>query len=358
MKTVSESIKFRCGATMKNRFMLAPLTNTQSFENGILSDAEFNWLSMRAQGGFGLVMTCASHVQDNGKGFQGQLGIFSDVHIEGHKRLAKKLKSHGALAVVQLHHAGMRAPKELINQQPVCPSIDEETGSRALTLEETKGVIDAFIKAAIRAKTSGYNGVEIHGAHGYLLCQFLSKEINKRQDLYGGSLENRSRIIFDIAEGVRKACGTSFLIGVRLSPERFGMDLKEIKRVAQNLINTNLIDFLDISLWDCFKMPEDLNYQDKTLLDHFTGLNLKGVKLTVAGKISSGHDVHEILKNKVDFVTIGRAAILHHDFPNRVIENPNFKPEPLPVSKSYLKKEGLSDPFIEYMNRWPNFVQN
>ena len=75
MKTASESIKFRCGATMKNRFMLAPLTNTQSFENGILSDAEFNWLTMRAQGGFGLVMTCATHVQENGKGFQGQLGI-------------------------------------------------------------------------------------------------------------------------------------------------------------------------------------------------------------------------------------------------------------------------------------------
>ena len=357
MKTASESITFPCGATMKNRFMLAPLTNTQSFENGILSDAECNWLSMRAQGGFGLVMTCASHVQENGKGFQGQLGIFNDVHIEGHQRLSKELKSHGALAVVQLHHAGMRAPKELIDQQPVCPSIDEETDSRALTLEEIKGVIDAFIKAAIRAKTSGYNGVEIHGAHGYLLCQFLSKEINKRQDIYGGSLENRRRIIFEIIEGIRNTCGPSFLIGVRLSPERFGMDLKEIKSVAQNLINTNLIDFLDISLWDCFKMPADLNYQDKTLLEHFTGLNFKGVKLTVAGKISSGHDVHEILKNEVDFVTIGRSAILHHDFPKRVIENPNFKPEPLPVSKSYLKKEGLSNAFIEYMNRWPNFIQ-
>ena len=93
MKTASESITFRCGATMKNRFMLAPLTNSQSLENGILSDAEFNWLTMRAQGGFGLVMTCASHVQENGKGFQGQLGIFNDIHIEGHQRLAKELKS-------------------------------------------------------------------------------------------------------------------------------------------------------------------------------------------------------------------------------------------------------------------------
>ena len=172
------------------------------------------------------------------------------------------------------------------------------------------------------------------------------------------SVGNPNNNIFEIVEGIRNMCGTSFIIGVRLSPERFGMDLNEIKILAQNLIDSNLIDFLDISLWDCFKMPEDSNYQDKTLLDHFTGLNFKDVKLTVAGKISSGHDVYEILKNKVDFVTVGRSAILHHDFPHRVIENPNFEPESLPVSKSYLKKEGLSNSFIEYMNRWPNFVQN
>lgn len=357
MKNASESIKFACGATMKNRFMLAPLTNTQSFENGTLSDAEFNWLTMRAKGGFGLVMTCASHVQENGKGFKGQLGIFNDIQIEGHKRLVKEIKSQGSLAVVQLHHAGMRAPKELIKQQPVCPSINEETDSRELTFEETKTVIDAFVKAAIRARTSGYDGVEIHGAHGYLLCQFFSKEINKRQDIYGGSLENRSRIFFEIIDGIRNACGSSFLIGVRLSPERFGMDLKEIKILAQNLIDSNFIDFLDISLWDCFKMPDDLNYQDKSLLDHVTSLNFKDVKLTVAGKISSGLDVHKILNSEVDFVTIGRSAILHHNFPNLVIEDPNFIPQSLPVSESYLKKEGLSDDFITYMKRWPNFVQ-
>ncbi|CAM1335077.1 protein of unknown function [Tenacibaculum aestuariivivum] len=102
------AVTFNCGATMKNRFMLAPLTNQQSYENGQLSDEEFKWLTMRAKGGFGLVMTCASHVQEIGKGFSGQLGIFNDSLNEGHIKLAKSIKNEGALAVVQLHHAGMR----------------------------------------------------------------------------------------------------------------------------------------------------------------------------------------------------------------------------------------------------------
>ena len=87
-----------------------------------------------------------------------------------------------------------------------------------------------------------------------------------------------------------------------------------------------------------------------------TALDFKDVKLTVAGKISSGKDVHEILNSNVDFVTIGRSAILHHDFPKLVIENSDFSPQTLPVSKDYLKNEGLSDTFIDYMNRWPGFV--
>jgi len=337
--------------------MLSPLTNQQSNEDGTLTDTEFNWLTMRAKGGFGLVMTCASHVQEIGKGFSGQLGIFDDIHIEGHKKLAQGIKAHDSLAVIQLHHAGMRSPKEVIKQQPVCPSYNEKLDARALSLDEVKKLRDDFISAAQRAQKAGYDGIEIHGAHGYILCQFLSMAINNRDDEYGGSLENRSRIIFEIVDGIRKTCGNEFLLGIRLSPERFGMDLQEIKTISQQLIDEGNIDFLDISLWDCFKLPEDENYQDNTLLEHITSLDFKDVKLTVAGKISTGKDVHNILNSDVDFVTIGRSAILHHDLPKQVIENPNFKPEPLPVSKTHLKKEGLSDVFINYMNRWPEFVE-
>ena len=356
MKNLNDQIQFPCGLTMKNRFMLAPLTNTQSHENGKLSDDEYNWLTMRAKGNFGLTMSCASHVQAIGKGFPGQLGIFGDEHIEGLKRLTDEIKSHDSLAVAQLHHAGMRSPEDIIGEQPVCPSDDEETNSRALSIDEVKRLRDDFIEAGVRAKKAGYEGVEIHGAHGYILCQFLSSDINKRDDEYGGSLENRSRIIFEIIDGIRDKCGSEFLLGVRLSAERFGIKLGESKEVCKKLIDTNKIDFLDMSLWDSFKEPVEEEYQGKNLLEHFTELDFKDVLLTVAGNIRTGENVRKVLNNKVDFVTIGRAAILHHDFPLRVMENPNFEPIVLPVSTSHLIKEGLSDKFIDYMGAWPGFV--
>lgn len=352
-----QAITFPCGAKMNNRFMLAPLTNQQSHENGQLSDDEFKWLSKRAEGGFGLVMTCASHVQEVGKGFPGQLGIFSDELNEGHKRLAAEIKKSGSLAVLQLHHAGMRSPKEVIGEAPVCPSAIEKHGARALSLQEVHQLRDDFIDAAIRCQTCGYDGVEVHGAHGYILTQFLSKTINQRTDEYGGSLENRSRLLFEIVNGIREKCGEGFLLGVRISPERFGMELQEAKQVCEQLIDSGKIDFLDVSLWDCFKMPEEEEHQNQTLLSNFTSLNRKDVKLTVAGKIRNAKDVHAILNSDVDFVTIGRSAILHHDFPKLVLTNQAFEPIEMPVSRQHLKNEGLGDSFVEYMSKWPGFVQ-
>ena len=358
MPTKSSSpLQFSCGLSMKNRFMLAPLTNQQSHENGTLSDEEYHWLTMRAKGQFGLVMTCASHVQEVGKGFPGQLGVFSDRHIEGHKKLAAGIQKEGALAVIQLHHAGMRTPLELINGASVCPSPSPKHGARGLSLDEVHQLRDDFIQAAIRAKKCGYDGVEVHGAHGYILTQFLSSKINHRTDNYGGSLENRARIIFEIVEGIRATCGNDFLLGVRLSPERFGMDLPEIKTICQRFIDEEKIDFLDISLWDVFKMPEDEQYQSQNLLSHFTEMDFKNTRLTVAGKIYNGEDVQRVLNSGVDFVTIGRSAILHHDFPQKVMENPDFMPIEKPVSEAHLRNEGLSDIFIQYMKRWDGFVK-
>ena len=119
MKNLNDKIIFPCGISMKNRFMLAPLTNTQSHEDGCLSDEEFNWLTLRAKGNFGLTMSCASHVQEIGKGFSGQLGIFNNNHIEGLKRLTDEIKSYNSLAVAQLHHAGMRSPENIIKDIPL-----------------------------------------------------------------------------------------------------------------------------------------------------------------------------------------------------------------------------------------------
>ncbi len=356
MNTLFDPITFPCGALMKNRFKLAPMTNTQSHEDGTLSDEEFRWLTMRAKGGFGMTMTCAAHVMANGKGFPGQLGIFSDKQIPGHSRLADAIKSEGSLALVQLHHAGIRSPKNLINSAPVAPSDHEESGSRALSETEVRELRDHFIAAALRAKKCGYDGVEVHGAHGYILAQFLSPKYNVRIDKYGGSLQNRARIIVEIIDGIRMACGPSFIIGLRLSPERFGMLLTEIKTLCLSLAKDTSVDFLDISLWDSFKMPEEKVHQHSSLLQHFTSLDLGKVPLTVAGGIHSGAGANEIMQAGVDFVCIGKGAILHHDFPLKVQMNPDFQSVDLPVSIDYLTKEGLSGKFIEYMRRWPDFV--
>lgn len=341
---------------MKNRFMLAPLTNSQSHEDGLMSDEEFHWLTMRAKGGFGLTMTCASHVQAIGKGFPGQMGVFSDLHSEGLSRLAEEIKSHNSVAIVQLHHAGMRSPKELIGEDPVCPSDNEEFSARALTLEEVHQLRDDFIEAAIRSEKAGFDGVELHGAHGYVLCQFLSHEVNLRTDEYGGSLENRSRLLNEIIDGIRANCREDFMLGVRLSSERFGILLGESKELAQSLMTSGKIDFLDMSLWDVFKEPVEEEFKGKMLIEHFVELERGNTRLGVAGNIRTPQDATRAMEEGVDWVMIGRGAILHHDFPLLYEDNPEFTPSEIPVTEDYLANEGLSKKFIDYMSNW-GFVE-
>jgi 2,4-dienoyl-CoA reductase-like NADH-dependent reductase (Old Yellow Enzyme family) len=356
MSSLFEPVRFQRGPAMANRFVLAPLTNSQSHADGTLSEAEQHWLTLRADGGFGMVMTCAAHVQATGQGFPGQLGIFGDRHLPGLTGLAEALNARGAVSVVQLHHAGMRSPAELIGEAPHCPSVNEEFGARALTEAEVEQVVEDFVAAAVRAERAGFHGVELHGAHGYLLCQFLSAETNRREDDWGGSLEGRARILFEIVRGIRARCGADFLLGVRLSPERFGMELGEVLEVAQRLIDTGDVDFLDLSLWDCFKEPELPAYQGRSLLSWFMDLERRAVKLGPAGKIRTAADAQRVLDAGADFVVLGRAAILHHDYPARLAADLAFLPAELPVTAAWLEREGLSPPFVNYMRNWKGFV--
>ncbi len=159
-------------------------------------------------------------------------------------------------------------------------------------------------------------------------------------------------------DGIRSACGDDFLLGVRLSPEKFGMDMGEVKTISQQLIDGGKIDFLDISLWDVFKDAPEEAYQPKSLLDHVLELDRKEVKLTVAGKIYNGADVHKVLDAGIDFVSIGKSGILHYDFPAQVMNNPDFKAVLTPVSADYLLEQGLGEKFVTYMRKWPGFVED
>ena len=149
------------------------------------------------------------------------------------------------------------------------------------------------------------------------------------------------------------ACGNKFLLGVRLSPERFGMQLDEVVTISQQLIDNGKIDFLDISLWEVFKPAEETG---KPLMDYFTSLDNRDVKLTVAGNLHSSAAVSKVLDAGIDFVTIGKSGILHHDFPVKVMNDPDFQSKETPVTADYLRQEGLGEAFVQYMRNWKGFV--
>ncbi|MEL7199824.1 MAG: NADH:flavin oxidoreductase [Pseudomonadota bacterium] len=350
------SLSLNRGPAMENRFMLAPLTNQQSNPDGTPSEDDHRFLSMRAKGGFGATMTCGAHVQASGQGFERQLAIFDDEQIPGLRKLARAIKEEGSVAIVQLYHGGMRSLAGPEDQQPVCPSDNEEFDARALTVEEVGQLRDDFISAAVRAETAGFDGVELHGAHGYIICQFLSEEINKRTDQYGGSYENRVRLLNEIIDGVRAACGDDFILGLRLSAERFGTNLLEMKRLASECMVSGRIDFLDMSLWNAFGKPIDPDLQSKTLIEHFTEVERGDVPLGISGTLRSGADCQNAISAGADFVLVGRAAIAHHDFPTKVKEDPNFAEDALPVSTSHLANEGVGEAFIEYLRTFNGIV--
>ena len=340
----------------KNRFMMGPLTNLQSHADGTLSDEEHYWLILRAKGGFGMTMTCAATVQPNGQGWPGQLGVYDDKHLPGLKRLAADIKSEGSLALVQLYHGGLRADGEVTGLDLISASENEKYQAREMTATEINETITAFVDAAKRCQKAGFDGVELHGAHGYLICQFLSPKHNQRTDEYGGDATARALFLKQILAGIRAGCGPDFIVGVRLSAERWGLALKDMMDLAEDIMAEGSIQFLDMSLWDCFKEPEEEAFKGKPLIDWYSGLERNGVQLGVAGNLRTADDVKRAVAAGVDFVILGRSAILQHDFPKRYAMDENFTARTTPVSPDVLRQEGLSDGFITYMRNWDGFV--
>jgi len=343
------------GPAMKNRFMLAPLTNLQSHADGTLSDEEIHWLVKRAEGGFGLTMTAASHVLPAGQAFKGQLGIWSDDHLPGLTRLAREIRAAGSLSSVQLHHGGWRAMPEFTGQQSMGPFAHAETNSRSMTTAEVEEAIEAFIAAAVRAEQAGFDGVELHGAHSYLICQFLDTG-NQRDDGWGGSFANRRRFLDTIIAGIRARTGPQFQLGVRISPERHGMATAEARELVESLMLSGDVDYIDMSLWNCFKTPVEEAFASRPLIEWFTDLQRGKCRLGVAGKIMDAERVRDCLAAGADFVLLGRAAIIHHDFPQQMAANADFTSLPNPVSRAHLLNEGLSPAFVDYMATWAGFV--
>lgn len=350
-----EPLSLMRGPILANRFMLAPLTNQQSHDDGSLSEDEIRWLTMRASGGFALVMTAAAPVQQVGQGYPGQLGIYDDRHVAGLTRFATAVRNNGSVSAVQLYHGGDRADPDLVGTA-VAPSDSSRNGAKGLSLVDVGALRDDFIQAALRADAAGCDGVQVHGAHGYILAQFFSPAINRRDDRYGGNFENRSRLLLEVIDGIRRQCRPDFQIGLRLSPERFGMRLAEARELATIIMQAGQIDYLDMSLWDIAKEPHEEEFQGRSLLSYFTELPRGNVRLGAAGKIMDAPTAARLIDAGCDFVTIGRAGVLRHDFPMRARKNPELQSPPLPVSVEHLRTEGATDPFIAYLRTFPGFV--
>lgn len=354
----ADPLSFTHGPSWANRLALAPLTNTQSHADGTVSDDELSWLEARGTGGFGLVMTCAAYVAPAGQAWAGQVGIASDAHVPGLRRLADALRATGTTSSVQLHHGGRRADPAEHGGPNQCPWDDPKTGSVAMTTADVEAAVADFVAAAVRAEQAGFDGVEVHGAHGYLVGQFLDARHNQRTDRYGGSLDNRVRMLMEVIGGIRDATGPDFQLGLRLTPEGNGIALPEGREIARRVLASDLLDYVDMSLWDVFAAPRGTGPgHDGLLIDHFTDLPRGDTRLGVAGKVLSSSDVAWCLAKGADFASVGVAAILQHDFAARVVADASYVSIGTPVTREHLAAESVSPKFVDYLRAgWPDFV--
>ena len=247
--------------TIKNRLVMSPMGCGLANLDGTPSDDMISYYEARAIGGAGLIIPEITRVNDvHGQGLLRQLSVTKDRHIKPLSKLAEAVHKHGSKVFIQLHHPGRETVSALLGGQKVvapsevpCKYLKQET--RALETSEVKELIKQFISGAVRVQKAGCDGVELHAAHGYLLQQFLSPYTNKREDEYGGSFENRLRIVIEIIDGIRKECGEDFPIGVRLSVEEFldktgvtedYIHIQDGIKIAMALEKAG-IDFIDVS---------------------------------------------------------------------------------------------------------------
>ena len=243
------------GVTIKNRLVVAPMTHFGSQADGLISDQERTFLSNRA-GDMGMFITAATLVQKDGKAFHGQPEATGEHCLDSLKETAQILQQQGAKAILQIHHGGSKAMAELNRRDKISASASEAEHAREATAEEVEALIASYAQAADLALRAGFDGVEIHGANGYLIQQFYSAQSNRRNDQWGGSLENRMRFplaVIDAVVAVReKHQRNDFIIGYRFSPEEPGDDgltMTETGALIDALVQKPL-QYLHVSLWE------------------------------------------------------------------------------------------------------------
>jgi 2,4-dienoyl-CoA reductase-like NADH-dependent reductase (Old Yellow Enzyme family)/thioredoxin reductase len=312
---------------LKNRLVMPPMGTNYALKDGTVTQRQIDYYEERAGGGVGLVIVEISCVDSPvGKAGVRQICIDDDRFIPDLSRLAEAIKRHGVKAAIQIHHAGRQTSAKFTGHQPVAPSpIPAPAGEqpRELTLSEIAILVGRFAEAAERAKRAGFDGVEIHGAHGYLISQFLSPLSNRRQDAYGGDLEKRARFLLEMIEAIRRRVGRSYPIWCRLSAMEIGVEdgitLEETQVVAR-LVEEAGVDAIHVSAHQVTPARRPPMAQPPCL---FVPL-AEGIKKVVSvpviavGRIPPELGEGVLHEGKADFISIGRALLADPHLPQKV----------------------------------------
>ena len=360
----SDSFIFnRTGHRLRNRTVLAAMTNKQSYSDGTLSNAEIKWLTRRAKGGFGIITTAAAHVSKDGQGWNGELGLFDDMHIDKLTTLTDSIHTHGSLSLAQLFHGGMRAPQYLTEKTPISaskiPCDESKSGfTRSASGKDIKRIINVFTAAAVRCVKAGFDGIELHGAHGYLISQFLGTKTNMRKDEWGGHLTNRSRFLIEIYRSIKENVPDSFIVGVRISPEisDLGINLEDSINLA-GFLRDEGIDYLHISCWDAFAKSKEYPDDPRRLTEWFTQSLDDLPPIISTGSVWSQSVALELMNQGADLIGVARVGIPYPDWAKKLSQE-NYNPPRAPFTVKHLREADLSDVFLNYMRKWDGFVSD
>lgn len=314
---------------LTNRLVMPPMATSKALPDGKVSQDILDYYAEKSEGGhISLIIIEHSFIQPNGKASEQQLSIADDGVIEPLKVLADVIHRNGSKALMQINHAGSAASEEIIGTTPVAPSAiaNPRKGSmpRELTRQEITEIIEAFQHAARRTKETGFDGVEIHSAHGYLLNQFFSPLTNKRTDEYGGDIERRIRLHLEVIEAVRAAVGQDFPVLLRLGASDYregGTTIKDSLVAAQAFEKAG-IDILDISGgFSGYQVP---GLNDQGYFAPLTAAIKDAVALPVilTGGITEPMAAEQLLADgKADLIGVGRAILNDSKWAQRAMES-------------------------------------
>ncbi len=327
-----QSFAFKNGQTAKNRFFKSAMEE-QLAKHNRPTEQLVRLYDTWAKGGAGVLVTGNVMVADNGKGSINDVVLTDDRSMDTLKAWAKAGRQNDTLLIMQINHAGKQSPK-VLSPTPVAPSAVALQGMdgfinppRELAAGEIEELVGRFIETARLAEQAGFSGVQIHGAHGYLISQFLSPHHNRRNDKWGGSLENRMRFLVEIYQGIRAAVGSEFLVGLKLNSADFqkgGFDENDSIRVVQKMSELG-IDFIEISGGN-YESPEMLTAKESTkkreafFLDYAEKARaVSQVPLIITGGFRSKAAMNEALQSgHLDFIGIARPFALMPDLPDKI----------------------------------------